>query len=256
MNPIRVHDARSAPHPVCLLCGAVAFLAGLVLVRRIEGLAFMLGLWSGGMLVLRLRLIPIVRGILRLWPFLLLTGLFHAFLSARESVELNEFLRIHVDIESIASAGFFVGRLAFILSISVALFQVHPPQSYGSATGRALARIRTGRATLSQADLVISLALRFIPFLEQEFRRIKLALAARGLNQSKSLVGRLRMVRTGLFALLVNAFRRAEQVTLALEARGYDPRVRRTYWHVHPIRPAHIAITAGVIALCAVAPWV
>lgn len=256
MNPIRDYTARSAPHPLCLFCGAVVFLACLVLVRRIEGLALMVGLWMVVMLSLRLRFAAVARGVFRLWPFLLLTGLFHAFLSGRESVELLGFFRIHVDFQSIASAAFFVGRLALILSVTIALFQLHPPQGYGSAVGRAFGRIKTGRSTLAQADLVISLTLRFIPFLEQEFRRIKLALSARGLNQSHGLIGRLRMLRTGLFALLINAFRRAEHVTLALEARGYDPQIVRTYWHVHPVKPAHIAITAVFIALCAAAPWV
>lgn len=216
----------------------------------------MAGLWLVVAVALHLELIPIIRRVLRLWPFLLLTGLFHAFLTGRESVEWNGFLRIHVDVDSVTSAAFFVARLALILSVSVALFRIHPPQGYGSAVGRALSRIRTRNSALSQTDLVISLTLRFIPFLEQEFRRIKLALDARGLNQSRSFVGRLRMMRTGLFALLVNAFRRAEHVTLALEARGYNPRVKRTYWHVHSVRPAQIAITAGFIALCAVAPWI
>ncbi|MDD5087454.1 MAG: energy-coupling factor transporter transmembrane component T, partial [bacterium] len=59
-----------------------------------------------------------------------------------------------------------------------------------------------------------------------------------------------------LFALLMNAFRRAEHVTLALEARGYDPCVTRTYWQEHPLRPMHVAFTAGFIIVCAVAPWI
>lgn len=216
----------------------------------------MVGLWLGVAVALRLELIPIIRGVLRLWPFLFLTGLFHAFLTARESVEWNGFLRIHVDLDSVTSATFFVARLVLILSVSVALFRIHPPQCYGSAAGRALSRIRTQNSTLSQTDLVISLTLRFIPFLEQEFRRIKLALAARGLTQSKSIIGRLRMMRTGLFALLVNAFRRSEHVALALEARGYSPHVKRTYWNIYPVTSAQITITMGFIALCAVAPWV
>ncbi|MDD5087648.1 MAG: energy-coupling factor transporter transmembrane component T, partial [bacterium] len=182
MNPIPNRSAQCAPHPVCLLLGAISFLICLVLVRRIEGFAFLMGLWIFMIATLRLRLRPILLGVLRLWPFLLLTGLFHAFLSSHETVELNGFIRISVDSHSISSALFFVGRLALILSVSIALFQAHSPQSYGSSAGRALSRIRAGKSAFSQADLVISLALRFIPFLEQELQRIRLALAARGLT--------------------------------------------------------------------------
>lgn len=216
----------------------------------------MLGLWIGVMLSLRLRFISLIRGILRIWPFLVLTGLFHAFLSGRGSVEFLGFLRIYIDSASVAAAVFFVGRLALILSVTVALFEVYPPQTYGTAVGRVLNQLKTGRATLAQADLVITLALRFIPFLEEEFRRIRMAMTARGLIRSAGLIGRLQVVRMGLFALLMSAFRRAEQVTLALEARGYDPGIVRTYWHDYPIRPLHAAVIAVFVALCAVAPWV
>ncbi|MBU0508855.1 energy-coupling factor transporter transmembrane protein EcfT [bacterium] len=227
----------------------------LVLISRAEGLTLLAGIWLLAIVTMRVSVWNVTRGVLRLWPFLLLTGLFHVFLSGHDSVGLAEFPRIGITSESILAAVFFTLRLAFILSVTVVLFDLHSPQQYGKAVGRLLGRMKLGRSALTQTELVVTLALRFVPFLEQEYRRIRLAHAARGLDRMGGRVARLRQVRTVLFSLLMTAFRRADHVTFALEARGYDPRIVRTALHTHPVMPAELIVTVIFVLTCAIAPW-
>ena len=141
-------------------------------------------------------------------------------------------------------ATLFTTRLALILSVGVALFQMHPPQRYGREVGRLLGNCELGRSSWAQSELVVTLALRLIPFLEEEQQRLRMALAARGVEAGHSRLDMLRNQRKLLFPLILNAFRRADHVSLALEARGWDPRVARTSLQRDPLSRREGVVTA------------
>lgn len=70
--------------------------------------------------------------------------------------------------------------------------------------------------------LMMTIALRFIPTLTEEADRIMRAQAARGADfQSGSLVSRVRGLIPVMVPLFVAAFRRADELATAMEARGY-----------------------------------
>ena len=73
-------------------------------------------------------------------------------------------------------------------------------------------------------------ALRFIPLLEDELRRIRQAYRIRGLGGTGGVTGRLAAAYRYSLALLVHAVREAETVAVALQARGFDGSRRRTFY--------------------------
>ena len=87
------------------------------------------------------------------------------------------------------------------------------------------------RVGIPSQDLavMIAMALRFMPMLLEEYDRIRMAQMARGADfMTGSLVLRTRAVAALAVPLLLSAFRRADELAIAMEARGYRRGPRTT----------------------------
>lgn len=73
------------------------------------------------------------------------------------------------------------------------------------------------------AAVMLSIALRFIPTLLQEVNRIKEAQMARGFDlKDCSLTKKLKGAAALMIPVVLNTFSRADQLAVAMEARGYQ----------------------------------
>jgi energy-coupling factor transporter transmembrane protein EcfT len=87
------------------------------------------------------------------------------------------------------------------------------------------------RVGIPSQDLavMIAMALRFMPMLLEEYDRIRMAQMARGADfTTGSLALRTRAVAALAVPLLLSAFRRADELSVAMEARGYRRGPRTT----------------------------
>ena len=110
--------------------------------------------------------------------------------------------------------------------------------------------------------LVFMIALRFVPTLAEETERVMKAQASRG-GEIGNLDWR-RPVQIGrallplIVPLFVNAFRRAEELAVAMEARCFMPGADRTSYTVLQGDVIDIFATLIILAICLVAliaPW-
>jgi energy-coupling factor transport system permease protein len=207
------------------------------------------------MLAGRVPLTVVGRKTLKLWPFLLLTFLLHAALSSHPSAAFSFWPRIDLNASGLATAGFFTTRLVVILALGIALLNAYTPQQYSRELARLAAKLPFWRAKAAHLELTISLALQFVPFLEQEYQRLNLALAARGEPADKTIWDKLTRNRKLLFPLMLNAFRRADQVSLALEARGFDPAAKRTSMNASEVSPYEGVATFLFAIGCVLTLW-
>jgi energy-coupling factor transport system permease protein len=82
--------------------------------------------------------------------------------------------------------------------------------------------------------MMMSIALRFIPLLMEEADKIRKAQMARGADfETGNLVRRAKAMIPLLVPLFVSAFRRADELALAMEARCYRSGARRTRMKAH-----------------------
>ncbi|MDR1781684.1 MAG: energy-coupling factor transporter transmembrane protein EcfT [Bacilli bacterium] len=82
--------------------------------------------------------------------------------------------------------------------------------------------------------MMISIALRFIPTLIEETNKIMIAQTSRGVDfKAKKLSIKIKAVIALLIPLFVSAFKRAEELANAMEARGYNPSATRTRFIQH-----------------------
>ena len=78
----------------------------------------------------------------------------------------------------------------------------------------------------------VSLALRYIPDIQREYRDISMAQQARGTEMSKkaSLVNRLKAASAILIPLILSSMDRIETISNAMELRGFGKNSRRTWY--------------------------
>ena len=84
----------------------------------------------------------------------------------------------------------------------------------------------------------VALALRYIPDVQDEYRKIKHAQEARGIEMSSkaSLIDRIRKSSTILFPLIFSSMDRIDTVSNAMELRGFGKYRKRTWYSAKPLK--------------------
>lgn len=113
---------------------------------------------------------------------------------------------------------------------------------------RLLAPFRRFGMPSHELALVLTITLRFVPTLAEELERIMKAQASRGADVGASIWRPDKTLRTVLpliVPLFLGAFRRAEELVLAMEARGYISGAGRSKFVELHARPLDIAVVVG-----------
>ena len=95
----------------------------------------------------------------------------------------------------------------------------------------------------------LEIALRYIPDIQDEYRRIKNSQEARGIEMSSkgSLLYRIKNTAAIIFPLLFSSMNRIEVVSNALELRGFGKNKKRTWYSKRPLRAADIGVILFIV---------
>ena len=100
--------------------------------------------------------------------------------------------------------------------------------------------------------MIISVAIQFIPTLMEEADTIKKAQTARGARfESKRLMEKAASILPLIVPIFLSAFRRADELSQAMEARGYRGARSRTKKKREPLRVQDYMALALCFAVCA-----
>jgi biotin transport system permease protein len=148
--------------------------------------------------------------------------------------------------------GCLVGwQFAALLFAGAILTMATSPSELVGGIERLLRPLRIFRIPSHDIALMISMALRFVPTLLDEIRNTRDAQAARGADFRQG-NPRMRFSRVAGLAIpiLLSTFRRADELSMAIEGRAYR-RGPRTYLRDLRMNAADFAVLAGVFALAA-----
>jgi energy-coupling factor transport system permease protein len=157
--------------------------------------------------------------------------------------------------ENLVLAGFYGYRLLLLVTGTTLMTFTTSPVELTDGLERLLRPFRRVGVPSHELALMMTIALRFIPTLLEETDKIMKAQMARGAEFTRgSLVRRGRALVPLLVPLFVGAFRRADALALAMEARCYrggDHRTRMTELRLRPRDYAAwaVVILAAVLAL-------
>jgi len=163
---------------------------------------------------------------LRLFVFLFFfTAVLHLFFTPGTPViEITAPLRITITQEGIARGALISWRLLTVIALSSLLTYTTSPLSITRGLESLLAPLARIGFPVQDFSLMMMMAIRFIPVLTNETDRVWKAQRSRGANMRKgSLKIRAATLMSIILPVFMGLFRRADELAVALEARGYVP---------------------------------
>lgn len=123
-------------------------------------------------------------------------------------------------------------RLVFLIILTSLLTLTTSPIAMTEGLELVLSPLKRFHVPAHELAMMTTIALRFIPIFAEEAEKIMKAQKARGADfESGSIIRRGKNMVSILVPLLVSAFRRAEDLALAMEARCYRGGENRTRLH-------------------------
>ncbi|MCA1057111.1 energy-coupling factor transporter transmembrane protein EcfT [Rossellomorea aquimaris] len=181
-----------------------------------------------------------------LW-LILFTFFLHVFFTKEGGVILDlGFLKVH---EEGLRQGIFISlRFFYLILITSLLTLTTSPITITDGLETLLNPLRKVKFPVHELALMMSISLRFIPTLMEETDKIMKAQVARGAEFSSGPIkDRIKAIIPLLIPLFVSAFKRAEDLATAMEARGYRGGEGRTKYR---LLSWHKRDTGALAVLC------
>ena len=173
--------------------------------------------------VIKLSKVPfkfMVRGMKAILFLLLLTVVFNLFLTPGEP--LISLWKLTVTKEGLSVAVFMAIRLTFLIIGSSIMTLTTTPNNLTDGMEKMMNPLKKLKVPVHEVAMMMSIALRFIPILLEETDKIMKAQIARGADfESGNLLQRAKAMVPLLVPLFISAFRRANDLAMAMEARCY-----------------------------------
>ena len=161
-----------------------------------------------------------IRGMKPILFLMLLTVLINLFTATGE--KLVSLWVFTITVEGVKRAVLMVFRLSFLVIGSSIMTLTTTPNHLTDGLEKGLGFLRVIRVPVHEIAMMMSIALRFIPILMEETDKIMKAQIARGADfESGNLFKRAKSMVPLLVPLFVSAFRRANDLAMAMEARCY-----------------------------------
>ncbi len=213
--------------PRTKLIATFVFLISLFLFRNLAGfLAATIFLIS----MIKLSHVPfrfMVRGMKSIVVIMMITVIFNMFLTPGEP--LVSFWRFTITDEGLKNAIYTAIRLIYLIIGASLMTLTTTPNQLTDALENLMNPLKAIRLPVHEVAMMMSIALRFIPILLDETDKIMRAQTARGADfEHGSLIQRAKSLVPILVPLFVSAFRRANDLAMAMEARCYSGGEGRT----------------------------
>ena len=170
----------------------------------------------------------IVRGLRPILFIAVFTAILNLFYTPGEHVLFQVWI-LTVTLEGVFNAFFMVVRIMMLIAGTFLLTYTTSPILLTDALESLLGPLKKVHVPVHELAMMMSIALRFIPTLIEETDKIMSAQRARGADfESGGLLQRAKALIPLLVPLFISAFRRADELAVAMECRCYHGGEGRT----------------------------
>ena len=199
----------------------------------------------------RIPLRMVFRGVRPILPIIIITAVINAFYIGGHT--LFKFYFVTVSYEGLELAVFMAVRIVFLIVGTSMMTYTTSPISLTDALEQLLAPLGKIHLPVHELSMMMTIALRFIPTLIEETNKIINAQKARGADfESGNIARRMKAMVPILIPLFVSAFRRAEELAMAMDCRCYrggEGRTRMRQLKYSRRDAAAAAVVAAVFAV-------
>ena len=169
----------------------------------------------------------IIRGMKTIMVILFITVLFNMLLTPGRP--LISFRKLTITYEGLKNAVYTAIRLTYLILGSSLMTFTTTPNNLTDGLEKLMKPLRVFKVPVHEIAMMMSIALRFIPILMEETDKIMKAQMSRGADfESGGIIRRAKAMIPILVPLFVSAFRRANDLAMAMEARCYHGGEGRT----------------------------
>lgn len=221
----------------------VAFLIGLFLVKSWAGFLPVLLFTLFVIAISKIPFLFVLKGLKAIAVLIAITGCFNIFLT--EGTVWFKIGWMTATYEGLNLAGFMLVRICMLIVITSLLTLTTTPIMLTDGIETLLSPLKKLKVPVHEFAMMMTIALRFIPTIMEETDKIMKAQSARGADfESGNLMQRAKAMIPILVPLFISAFRRADELAVAMECRCYQGDRNRT-----KLRQLHFS---GIDALAAI----
>ncbi len=213
--------------PRVKLTATIIYIISLFVVRNFWGY-IIVALFLA--LTIKLSNVPfkfMIKGMRAILFLLILTVFFNLFLTPGDVI--FSIWKISITKQGLETAIKMATRLSFLIIGSSVMTLTTTPNNLTDGLESILNPLKKVKVPVHEVSMMMSIALRFIPILMEETDKIMKAQIARGADfESGNLIKKAKSLVPLLVPLFISAFRRANDLAMAMEARCYRGGEHRT----------------------------
>lgn len=213
--------------PRTKLIGTLIFLVSLFLFPGFSGYVIATAVLAFIIIISKVPFSFMVRGMKPILLILIITLCFHIFLTPGEI--LVQWWIFKITKEGLYQAARMGIRLTYLVIGASVMTLTTTPNQLTDGLEKLMNPLKKIHIPVHEIAMMMSIALRFIPVLMEETEKIMKAQIARGADfESGNLIKKVKSMVPLLVPLFVSAFRRANDLAMAMEARCYHGGEGRT----------------------------
>ena len=206
----------------------IVYITALFMAKGVFGYILMLFVLITCLTISRIKPKTVLRGLRPIFFIIIITMILNIFFVRGETI-LFEFYFIIVTREGLFTAVFMASRLMMLIIGTFLLTYTTSPIALTDGLELLLNPLKKIKLPIHELAMMMSIALRFIPTLIEETDKTMSAQKARGADfETGGLIKRAKAILPLIIPLFISAFRRADELAIAMESRCYHGGEGRT----------------------------
>ena len=207
--------------PRVKLFSTILFIVALFLVNSVPGLLLVTAFLIFLIAISKVPFSFMMKGVRAIWMLILITALCNLFFTQSDDV-IWQWYAFRLSYSGIRNTIYYTIRLVYLVVGTSVMTLTTTPNKLTDGMEEGLRGLNRIGVPVHEIAMMMSIALRFIPILAEEADKIKKAQMARGARFDEgNLIQKAKSLIPILVPLFVSAFRRANDLALAMEARCY-----------------------------------
>ncbi len=225
------YNTKSSLHsldPRCKLIGLLVMMVLIFVAHSVFEYAFVALVTIALAVLSRVPAMYILKGMKPVWLIVAFTAVINIFMGGGEDVIFTWWIFTATK-ESVLLALSMMLRVVLLVMVSTLLTLTTSPTVLTSGLEKLLKPLEKIKFPSHEVAMMMSIALRFIPTLGEEAEKIMKAQAARGNDiESGGIMKKISGMIPLFVPLFISAFRRADELAMAMECRCYAGGCHRT----------------------------
>lgn len=230
---------------------SLVYIVFIFVAKNFWAMGFVIATLIGIVLVSKISFRTILKGLKPILFIIVFTAILNMlFLTTGELLVSYRF--IHIYSGGIYTAAFMVVRIMCLIIASSMLTYTTSPTLITDGIERLLSPLKFMRGSVHNIAMMMTIALRYIPTLIDEFDKITAAQKARGADlETGNLLERAKALIPVFIPLFITSFRRAYELAFAMECRCYHGHEGRTRMRQMKLESRDYIALVLMVAICA-----